>query len=60
MVSKTTVSTVRGLEQNTLADGIFHMGFLVVLLIGIGLLIGRRIEARPLAALVLIGWVASM
>jgi uncharacterized membrane protein len=53
---KTTVSTVRGLEQNTLADGVFHMGFLVVLLIGIGLLIGRRIEARPLAALVLIGW----
>jgi uncharacterized membrane protein len=53
---KTPVSTVRGLEQNTLADGIFHISFLVVLLIGIGLLTGRHIEARPLAALVLIGW----
>ena len=53
---KTTVSTVRGLELNTVAEGIFHISFLVVLFIGIGLLIGRRIEARPLAALVLIGW----
>jgi uncharacterized membrane protein len=54
--SKITSKTVPGLEENTLADGIFHLGFLAVLIIGIALLIGQRVEARPLGALLLIGW----
>jgi uncharacterized membrane protein len=53
---KTPITTVSGLEKNTLADGIFHLVFLVVLLLGIGLLFGRRIEGRPFAGLLLIGW----
>ena len=32
------------------------MAFLVVLLIGFALLIGQRIEMRPLAGLLLVGW----
>ncbi|MDQ4143519.1 MAG: DUF2243 domain-containing protein [Actinomycetota bacterium] len=54
--SKTTDQTVSGLETNTLADGIFHSASLVVLLIGVGLLLGRRLEPRPLIGLALVGW----
>ncbi len=53
---KTPVTTVGGLERNTLADGIFHITFLVVLLVGIALLVGAPIEPRPLVALGLVGW----
>ena len=53
---KTPATTVSGLEENTLADGIFHTAFLIVLLAGLGLLIGQRVEARSLSALLLIGW----
>lgn len=48
--------TVDGLEENTLLDGIFHVATLAVLLAGIALLLGRRLEARPLVGLGLIGW----
>lgn len=44
------------LKDNTFADGIFHTTFLVVLLFGIGLMIGRRLEPRPLVGLLLVGW----
>jgi uncharacterized membrane protein len=53
---KVPITTVSGLERNTLADGIFHLGFLVVLVIGIALLSGRRLEGRPFAGFLLIGW----
>ena len=53
---KTNDKTVAGLEENTLADGIFHTTFLVILLIGIALVVGRRVEALPLIGLVLVGW----
>jgi uncharacterized membrane protein len=53
---KTTDKTVPGLQENTLADGIFHMAFLVILLVGIGLGVGRRVDTRPLIGLVLVGW----
>ena len=48
--------TVKGLEENTLADGIFHTASLVVLAVGLALLVGRRVEARPLIGLALAGW----
>ena len=54
--AKTTVETVSGLEENTLADGIFHTAALAALVLGIVLVLGRRFEARPLAGLSLVGW----
>ena len=54
--SKTTDETVAGLEDNTLADGIFHVVFLVVLLAGAALIVGRRLERRPFLGLLLVGW----
>lgn len=54
--SKTTMNTVEGLEHNTLADGLFHLAFLVVLLAGAAMLIGRRLHVRETAGLVLIGY----
>jgi uncharacterized membrane protein len=54
--SRTADTTLDGLETNTLADGIFHVAFLVVLVLGVLLLVGRRIELRPLVGLGLIGW----
>jgi uncharacterized membrane protein len=53
---KTSASTVAGLEDNTLADGIFHTASLLVLAVGIALLVGRRVDARPLVGLALVGW----
>jgi uncharacterized membrane protein len=53
---KTNDETVQGLKDNTLADGIFHTATLGVLLVGIALLVGRRVEARPLLGLALVGW----
>lgn len=54
--SKTTDETVAGLEDNTLADGIFHLFFLLVFLVGLALLVGRRLQARPFTGLALVGW----
>ena len=54
--SKTTDETVRGLEENTLADGIFHSASLAVLLVGLLLLAGRRLDGRALLGLGLVGW----
>jgi uncharacterized membrane protein len=54
--SRTSDATVDGLEENTLADGIFHTAVFVVLLVGIALLVGRRVEARPLVGIALVGW----
>ncbi len=54
--AKTTVGTVPGLEENTLADGIFHTASLAVLVLGVALVVGRRVEARPLVGLSLAGW----
>ena len=39
-----------------LPTGIFHTAFLVVLLIGLTLMIGRRVQPRPLLGLLLVGW----
>ena len=54
--SRTTDETVAGLQDNTLADGIFHTASLLVLLVGVALLVGRRIESRSLIGLGLAGW----
>jgi uncharacterized membrane protein len=54
--SKTSDGTLAGLEENTLADGIFHVVFLIVLLLGAALLLGRRLERRPFTGLLLVGW----
>ena len=54
--SRTSDETLAGLEDNTLADGIFHMASLAVLVAGLVLLVGRRLEARPLLGLALVGW----
>jgi uncharacterized membrane protein len=54
--SKTSDATVAGLEDNTLADGIFHVVFLIVLLAGAALIVGRRLEPRPFTGLLLVGW----
>jgi uncharacterized membrane protein len=49
-------SSLSGLETNTYADGVFHVAFLVVLLIGLAMLTGRRVQLRPLIGYGLIGW----
>jgi uncharacterized membrane protein len=54
--SRTTTETVEGLERNTLADGIFHLAFLGVLLVGAALVAGERVPVRPAVGLVLVGW----
>ena len=54
--SRTTDETLAGLQDNTLADGIFHIASLAVLVTGVALLVGRRIEARWLVSLGLVGW----
>jgi uncharacterized membrane protein len=53
---RTDDGTVNGLEENTLADGLFHLSMLVVLLLGLALLARRRVEPRPLVGLGLVGW----
>jgi uncharacterized membrane protein len=54
--SRATTGTMDGLEHNTLADGIFHLTFLGVLLIGAVLVVGERVPRRLALGLVLIGW----
>jgi len=54
--ARTSDATVEGLEKNTLVDGIFHAAVFLVLLLGVALLAGRRVEARPLVGLALVGW----
>ena len=54
--SRTTIDTVEGLEHNTLADGVFHMVFLGVLLVGAVLIVGERVRVAAALGLVLIGW----
>lgn len=54
--ARTPATTLSGLETNTLADGIFHVASLVVLLAGMALLAGRRLDLRPLVGLGLVGW----
>jgi uncharacterized membrane protein len=57
-----SAATVGGLEDNTLADGLFHVGAIVVLLVGLLLLwrrfgaAGRPVPAGPLIGLLLAGW----
>ncbi len=53
---RTSDQTVAGLEENTFADGVFHLAVLGVVLLGLALLVGTRVEARPLVGLGLIGW----
>ena len=53
---KTSDDTVAGLERNVLADGIFSLAALGVLLAGVALLLGRRLEPRPFVGLALVGW----
>ncbi len=55
-------TTVAGLEDNTLADGLFHVATLILLGIGLFLLwrvlsgTHRPVPARALAGLLLAGW----
>jgi uncharacterized membrane protein len=53
---RTSDTTIQGLQDNTFADGVFHLASLGDLLSGMALLVGRRVEARPLVGLGLIGW----
>ena len=48
--------TIDGLEANTLADGLFHVATFAVLVLALALLVGRRLELRPLVGLGLVGW----
>jgi uncharacterized membrane protein len=45
-----------GVGTGALADGIFHVAFLLVLLAGAALIGGRRLERRTFAGLLLVGW----
>jgi uncharacterized membrane protein len=54
--SRTSMATLEGLEHNTLADGIFHVAFLLVLVVGVAMLAGRRLRVRETLGLVLVGW----
>ncbi len=53
---RTSDTTLAGLQENTLADGILNMSSLAVLLAGLALSLGRRIEARPLLGFGILGW----
>ena len=53
---RTSDRTVEGLEENTFADGVFHLAVLGVLVLGLALLVGTRVEARSLVGLGLVGW----
>lgn len=54
--ARTTTATLDGLERNTLADGVFDVFFLLVLLTGAAMLAGRRADPRLTVGLVLGGW----
>ncbi len=54
--SRTPDTTLDGLEENTLADGIFHVAALAIVLVGLVMLVGRRLEARALVGFGLVGW----
>ncbi len=49
------VTTVAGLESNTLADGLFHVGTWVATVAGIGLLWRARLASRAWSVLALLG-----
>ena len=53
---RTSDRTVEGLEENTFADGVFHLAVICVVLAGLALLVGTRVGARPLVGLGLVGW----
>jgi uncharacterized membrane protein len=54
--AKTPDTSLSGLETNTFADGVFHVAFLIVLLMGFAMLTGQRVQLRPLIGYGLIGW----
>jgi uncharacterized membrane protein len=54
--ARTPEATLAGLERNILADGIFHVAFLLVVSAGILMLLGHQIRLRPLVSLGLVGW----
>ena len=53
---RSTATTLSGIERNVFADGVLNVASLATLLLGLGLMLGRPIEARPFVALGLIGW----
>lgn len=57
--ARTPSTTLRGLEANTLADGVFHMTSLVVVIVGIVMLMradSRATDTRSLLSFGLVGW----
>lgn len=54
--ARTPDTTLSGLEANTLADGIFHLAFLGVLLAGFAILAGQRASLRVFIGFGLMGW----
>ena len=52
---RTPVETLAGLESNTLADGVFHSAFLVVLVVGV-LMRRHRLPHQTTLGLLLVGW----
>ena len=51
-----TTTTVAGLETNTLADGLFHVAALLVVVVGVALLWRAARDGRAAAGGVLTGW----
>jgi uncharacterized membrane protein len=54
--AKTTDETVAGLEENTLADGLFHFATIIVLAAAIALVAQRGLGTRALLGFALVGW----
>ena len=54
--ARTRVDTVAGLEENTLADGVFHLASIGVLAVAVAMLARRRVPATTLVGYGLIGW----
>ena len=56
VASETTTETVKGLEANTLADGLFHLATLVVVLVGTTLVWRAPRDASRVVGGALVGW----
>ena len=54
-----SMSTVSGLEHNTLADGLFHAGMWLLVVVGIVLLRRRAAAAGLASARALVGWLVA-
>jgi uncharacterized membrane protein len=56
VAGETTTKTVEGLEANTLADGVFHLATLAVVLLGTVLIHRAPRDGRAVVGGALVGW----